>query len=137
VRAPDGAGAETIEQTNLLHDEPWAGQQMLPSMLARARNTRRDRLRAPLANFNGVKTRIFQSRAYPTPDHVVLTTAGPVVAGAVPGDTLVPDDMTRDMGGDLEKEVTLSIGKDGNTLVHSMLADDPTFASAVKDFLKQ
>jgi len=137
VRVPDGAGAEKIEQTNLLYDEPWAGQQMLPSMLVRARNTRRDRLRAPLASFNGVKTRIFQSRAHPTPDHVVLTAAGPVVAGAVAGDTLVPDDITRDMGGDLEKEVTLSIGKDGNTLVHSMLADDPTFASAVKDFLKQ
>ena len=109
VRRADHAGVETIQQTNLLYDLPWTGQQMLPSMLVRARDTRRDRLRAPMANFNGVKKRIFQSRAYPTPDHVVLTEAGPVLAGAVAGDTLV----------------------------HSMLADDPTFASAVKDFLKQ
>ncbi len=137
VRVVDGAGKEKIQQTNLLHVEPWADQQMVRSMMERAQNTRRDYLRAPMANFNGVKKRIFQSRAHPTPDHVLMSADGLQVMGAVPGDTLVPDDLTRDMGGDLQKELTLSIGRDGNTLVHSMLADDPTFASGVKDFLRQ
>lgn len=136
VRAPDGAGEKTL-QTNLLDDAPWAGQGLVPSMLERARTTRRDFLRAPMANLNGVEVRIFQSRAYATPDHVLETPNGLVVAGAVPGDTLVADDITRDMGGDLQKNVTLSIGRDGNTLTHSMLCDDPTFATAVKDFLAQ
>jgi pimeloyl-ACP methyl ester carboxylesterase len=136
VRTFDGAGGELTQQTNLLQDEPWTGQQMVPAMLDRARRARAY-LRAPMASLNGVKKRIFQSRAYDTPDHVVRTTNGLQVTGAVPGDTLVADDITRDAGGDIQKQLTVSIGQNGNTLVHSMLADDPTFATAVKDFLAQ
>jgi pimeloyl-ACP methyl ester carboxylesterase len=137
VRVPDGAGGTTNLATNLTYDEHWAGQEMVPSMLERARVTRRNFLRAPMASFNGVKKRIFQSRAFPTPDHVVKTAAGLQVSGAVEGDTLVPDTLTRDMGGDIQAGLTLSIGQNGNTLVHSMLANDPVFATGVKDFLAQ
>jgi hypothetical protein len=136
VRIPNPAGGEIDQATNLLYDAPWAGQQILPSMLERARQARQ-LLRAPMAYMNGVKKRIFQARAYDTPDHVLASNGALQVAGKVAGDTLVPDDLTRQMGGDVQSQLTLSIGHDGNTMVHSALAVDPTFASGVKDFLNQ
>lgn len=137
VKAAAPAGDEVTEQANLLDDAPWAGQQLIPSMLERARRTRAEQLRAPMAYLNGVKKRIFQSRAYATPDHVLRGGGALRVAGQVPGDTLVPDDITRRMGGDIQSQLTLSIGHDRDTMVHSAMAVDPTVASAVKDFLKQ
>jgi hypothetical protein len=64
------------------------------------------------------------------------------VAGKVAGDTLVPDDITRRMGGALQSQLTLSFGQlegpgSGGTMVHSAMAVDPNVASAVKDFFKQ
>lgn len=141
VRAPNPAGGEVDQPINLTYDAPWAaaGQQMVPSMLERARQTRKAYLRAPMAALNGIKKRIFQSRAHATPDHALAAAGTLAVRGNVPGDTLVPDDITRQMGGDIQSEVTISFGQvgSGNTLVHSSLCVDPTFASAVKDFFAQ
>ena len=135
VRTPGPGGAEIDQPTNLLQDEPWAGQQILPSMLARAQQTRNDYFRAPMTYLNGVKVRVLQSSAHPTPDHVVMADGGLRIAGAVPGDTLVPDDVTRRMGGDIQSGLTTSVVR--ATMVHSTLAIDTTFVSLVKDFLKQ
>jgi hypothetical protein len=135
VRVPGPGGAEVDQMTNLLEEPPWAGQQILPSMLARARDTRTKYLRSPTAYLNGVKVRILQSTAHPTPDHVVIANGQLRVSGAVPGDTLVPDDVTRRMGGDIQSGLTTSIAN--ATMVHSALAIDPTFVSLTKDFLKQ
>ena len=55
------------------------------------------------------------------------------LGGAVPGDTLVPDDITRDFGGPEQKNVTLSI--DQASMPHSSLLTDPTIVTAVKKFL--
>ena len=46
VRSMDSAGVAQDEPTNLLQDAPWAGQALVPSLLARARATR-EYLRAP------------------------------------------------------------------------------------------
>ena len=141
VKTAVAGGDEVTDQTNLLADAPWAGQQLIPSMLERARKTRPS-LRAPMAYLNGINKRIFQSRAHPTPDHVVRDGGKLRVAGKVAGDTLVPDDITRRMGGALQSQLTLSFGQlegpgSGGTMVHSAMAVDPNVASAVKDFFQQ
>jgi pimeloyl-ACP methyl ester carboxylesterase len=138
VREAAGAAGETEQPFNLLYDQPWAGLDMPRPMLERARLTRTAFLRAPLASMNGVKTRILQSRAYPTADHLLLRPgAPPAIAGQVAGDTLVPDDITRDMGGAVQTAVTHSVGSNGDTMVHFALATDPLMATAVKSFFAQ
>lgn len=134
-RRPDGR--EEVIRTNLLDAAVWEGQGVDPGMLARARITREQFLRAPLSRMRGVAVQIMRSRSYPTRDHVLQTAGGLELAPpGVPGDTLVPDEETYAMGGEVERVRSVTFGgPKGRTLQHFVLANDPAIATAIRDFM--
>ncbi len=138
-RTPDGR-EETVA-LDLTDEAPWAGQQVDPAMLERARRTRADFLDAPLSRMNGVDVHILMSASLPTRDHVVLRAGDgfDLSEPSAPGDGLVPEAATRLLAGDVERARMITYGGAGHgaTLQHFAIADDPVIASAVKDFLEK
>jgi len=133
-----GPSGEEVAPFNLMDDAPWAGMGVDPAMLQRARITRDRFLRAPLSRMNGVAVRIVMSKALPTRDHVLMRDGGLTIpAATADGDGLVPEQATRDVGGQVERDSSHSFGGgDGTTMQHFVLANDPVIATEIKDFFR-
>ena len=132
------AGGETAAPFSTLADSAWPGVGVDPAMLARARQTRAQFLNSPLSRMNGVKIRLWMSRAWPTWNHVVIDN-GAVAPGPAsePGDTLVPANTTYATEAQVEKDATHLFGFGGNTMKHSALCVDPFLATEVGSFFAQ
>lgn len=131
-------GATAAAPFSALSDAAWPGAGIDPAMLARARETRTQFLNSPLSRMNGVKLRLWMSRAWPTANHLVVS-GGTVTPAAPsePGDTLVPADTTYQTEAKVEKDATHMFGANGNTMAHFALCVDPFVAADVASFFGQ
>lgn len=131
-------GNETTAPFSALSDSAWPGAGIDPAMLARARATRTQFLNSPLSRMNGVKIRLWMSRAWPTQNHLVVEN-GAVTPGPAgePGDTLVPADSTYQTEAQVEKDVTHMFGGGADTMKHFALCVDPFVAAEVGSFFAQ
>ncbi len=137
VKTP-GAATTAPAPFSALSDNAWPGAGIDPTMLARARETRTQFLNSPLSRMNGVKLRLWMSRAWPTSNHLLIDN-GAVSVGpsSEPGDTLVPADTTYQTEAKVEKDATHLFGGGGNTMKHFALCVDPFVATEVGSFFAQ
>ncbi len=138
VRLQEGAATREASY-NLMDDRTWEGLGELaltPTMLARARTTRRAYLRNPLAEMRNVKKRIVYSRAHETRNHVVIEDHRKLtLAGSEAGDGRVPEETSRWMGNDEERANSNSFG--APTARHFVMCCDPVIATEVRTFFAQ
>lgn len=140
ARVRSGPNQTKVAKFNMQAAEAWTDQDVSPGMLRRAQVTSAQYLSDPFGMMNGVKKRVFLSRAWPTWNAAIVG-AGAIelTGGTEPGDSLVPDDTTVAFCGDNALPLFHSFGNPGqkDTMVHFMLANDPVVATDVKDFFRR
>ena len=137
VRLRNGA-SEMAAPFSALSDSAWPGAGIDPAMLARARQTRTQFLNSPLSRMNGVKLRLWMSRAWPTANHLTIDGGAVTPAPASePGDTLVPADTTLATEAQVEKDATHLFGGGADTMKHFAMCVDPFLATEVGSFFAQ
>jgi hypothetical protein len=134
VKTPQG---EVPQPYNLTYDQAWAGLNVSADMLRRARDARSAYFRNPFSRMKNVKLLAWFSEAWGTANRLVVDNGALGSAPAADdelGDTLVPAQTVLSMSNPIEVDRFLMIGRNGNTLKHSVLAIDPVVASGVKAF---
>ena len=135
-----GGGQPTKAGHSLLHSHAWPADSIDPALLVRARETRREFFESPFTFLQGLKLRALMSMAHPTWCDVVWdgqTYAFPEESGGrfQRGDTLVPYDVTLRLTPKAQRQYCLGIGENEAVAIHYLLANDPTFATAIKQEL--
>ncbi|HEX3694930.1 MAG TPA: hypothetical protein VH374_06020 [Polyangia bacterium] len=123
---------------NATADAAWPGANIDPAMLVRARDTRTQFLNSPLSRMNGVKLRLWMSRAWLTANRLVIENGAltPAAAEEV-GDSLIPANTTYQMEAKVEKDASHLFGDNQNTMSHFALCVDPFVATDVSSFFNQ
>lgn len=125
----------------LLADSAWQHPDYASldrSLLARARQARRQILDAPLDRMGGVAVTIYMARNRPTWDGAALDGDGRIAfpPRAAEGDSLVPYEATRSWMTPVEVGLTQASGPDEPIAEHSMLFTDPWVSSLFRGLLR-